>query len=191
MAAFDLKRELRRRGAVLEGHFRLSSGRHSDRFIQKFRVLEDPKVLEPIASQLAGKFRDKQPTVVLSAAVGGIVLGYEVARKLGVKAIFAEKEAGRAVLRRGFVLQPADRVLVVEDVLTTGRSVQEIVDIARAAGAEVVGIGAIVRRGEIAFDVPAAWLLDMPFDAYDEVECPQCRAGLPITDPGSRRAGTP
>jgi orotate phosphoribosyltransferase len=184
----DLERELRERGALLEGHFRLSSGRHSDRFIQKFRILEDPQLVEPLARRIADAFREMRPTVVLSAAVGGIVLGYEVARALGVKAIFAEKEAGAAVLRRGFELTPADRVLVVEDVITTGGSVQEIVGIARASGAEIAGVGAIVRRGEAEFSVPAVALHEMPIVSYDEAACPQCRAGVPIADPGSRRS---
>jgi orotate phosphoribosyltransferase len=184
----DLERELRERGALLEGHFRLSSGRHSDRFIQKFRILEDPRLVEPLARRIADAFAATHPTVVLSAAVGGIVLGYEVARALGVKAIFAEKEAGAAVLRRGFQLTPTDRVLVVEDVITTGGSVQEIVQIARASGAEVVGVGAIVRRGEAEFFVPTVALLEMPIVSYDEAACPQCRAGVPIADPGSRRS---
>jgi len=184
----DLERELREAGALLQGHFRLSSGRHSDRFIQKFRILEDPRLLEPLAQHIADAFREMRPTVVLSSAVGGIILGYEVARALGVKAIFAEKEAGNAVLRRGFQLTPADRVLVVEDVITTGGSVQEIVRIARASGATIVGIGAIVRRGEAEFSVPAVALLEMPMVSYDEASCPQCRAGVPIADPGSRRS---
>jgi orotate phosphoribosyltransferase len=184
----DLERELRDRGALLEGHFRLSSGRHSDRFIQKFRILEDPRLVEPLARQIADAFREMRPTVVLSAAVGGIVLGHEVARALGVKAIFAEKEAGSAVLRRGFALTPADRVLVVEDVITTGGSVKEIVEIARASGGEVVGVGAIVRRGEAEFSVPTVALLEMPIVSYDEAACPQCQAGVAIADPGSRRS---
>jgi len=184
----DLERELRERGALLEGHFRLSSGRHSDRFIQKFRILEDPRLVEPLARHIADAFAAMRPTVVLSAAVGGIILGYEVARALGVKAIFAEKEAGAAVLRRGFALMPADRVLAVEDVITTGGSVREILQIAHASGAEVVGVGAIVRRGEAEFSVPTVALLEMPIVSYDEAACPLCRAGVAIADPGSRRA---
>jgi len=184
----DLERELRERGALLDGHFRLSSGRHSDRFIQKFRILEDPRLVEPLARRIADAFAATHPTVVLSAAVGGIILGYEVARALGVNAIFAEKESGAAVLRRGFGLTPADRVLVVEDVITTGGSVAEIVQIARSAGAEVVGVGAIVRRGEAEFSVPAVALLEMPIVSFEESACPQCRAGVPLADPGSRRS---
>jgi orotate phosphoribosyltransferase len=186
--SLDLERELRARSALLDGHFRLSSGRHSDRFIQKFRILEDPKLVEPVARAIADAFRDARPTVVMSAAVGGIVLGYEIARALGVKAIFVEKEAGAPVLRRGFQLTAADRVLVAEDVITTGGSVEEVMRVARAAGATIAGVGAIVRRGEAEFGVPTVALLEMPIVSYEERECPQCRQGEPIDDPGSRRS---
>ena len=186
--SLDLAAELRARGALLDGHFRLSSGRHSDRFIQKFRVLEDPTLVEPVARALADALRDARPTVVMSAAVGGIVLGYEIARALGVKAIFVEKEAGVPVLRRGFQLTAADRVLVAEDVITTGGSVEEVMRVARAAGATVAGVGAIVRRGEAEFGVPTVALLEMPIVSYAEDDCPQCRQGAPVDDPGSRRS---
>lgn len=186
---FDLEAALRERGALLTGHFRLSSGRHSDRFVQKFRILEDPALLEPVAAELAARFADLHPTIVVSAAVGGILLGYEVARKLGTKAIFVEKEHGVAVLRRGFTLAPNDRALVVEDVMTTGLSVREVVDLVHASGATVVGIGAIILRQPFAIgDVRMHALLEMPIESFDESECPQCRAGDPISDPGSRRA---
>lgn len=185
--SFDLERELRERGALLEGHFLLSSGRHSDRFIQKFRILEDPAIVEPVARAIANAFREVRPTVVLSAAVGGIVLGYEVARALRVKAIFVEKEDGRPVLRRGFRLIPDDRALIAEDVITTGGSVREVMQIVREAGAAVAGVGAIVRRGDVDFGVPTVALLEMPIESFDANECPQCRLGAPIDDPGSRR----
>ena len=130
---------LAQRGALLEGHFRLSSGRHSDRFVQKFRILEDPALLEPVARAIAERFRAVEPTVVVSAAVGGIVLAYEVARQLGTKAIFVEKENGVPTLRRGFTLEPDDRALLVEDVVTTGLSVRETIDVVRALRRQVVG----------------------------------------------------
>lgn len=192
--AFDLRAALAERGALLAGHFRLSSGRHSDRFVQKFRLLEDPALLEPVARELAERFRDPQPTVVVSAAVGGILLGYEVARALGTKAIFVEKEHGAPVLRRGFALTPADRALVVEDVVTTGLSVREVLGIVRASGARVAGVGCVVLRGDSPFDfaqgdgVRFVALLELPLESYDESECPQCRAGEPLDDPGSRRS---
>ena len=190
----DVHSALVERGALLEGHFRLSSGRHSDRFVQKFRILEDPSLLEPVARALAERFRTLSPSVVVSAAVGGILLGYEVARQLGLKAIFVEKENGVPVLRRGFTLSPNDRALVVEDVVTTGFSVREVLDVVRRHGATLVGIGAVVMRGEVpmAFDtedeVPTFALLELPMRSYGEDECPQCRAGVPLSDPGSRRS---
>lgn len=179
---------LEERGALLQGHFRLSSGRHSDRFVQKFRILEDPHLLEPIAREIARAFAAVRPTLVVSAAVGGIVLGYEVARALGTKAIFAEKEEGVAKLRRGFVVEATDRVLIVEDVVTTGGSVKEVIEVVRATGGSIAGVAAIVQRGDAQFGVPFTALLDLPIVSYDPVDCPQCRAGEPLQDPGSRRA---
>jgi orotate phosphoribosyltransferase len=188
----DLRTALAARGALLEGHFRLSSGRHSDRFVQKFRILEDPALLEPIGRAIAERSRALAPSVVVSAAVGGILLGYEVARHLGVKAIFVEKENGVPMLRRGFALSAADRALVVEDVVTTGLSVREVIDVVRRTGAAIAGVGLIVTRGEADFtqddNIPVYALLDLPLRSYAEAECPQCRAGEPISDPGSRRS---
>jgi len=184
----DLSRALAERGALLTGHFRLSSGRHSDRFIQKFRILEDPALLEPLAQRIAEHFRAAAPTTVVSAAVGGIVLGYEVARQLRVKAIFVEKEGGVATLRRGFQVGVGARALVVEDVITTGLSVREVLDVVRATGAAVTGVAAIVKRGHADFGVPTFALLDLPIESFDPASCPQCAAGVAISDPGSRRA---
>ena len=179
---------LAQRGALLDGHFRLSSGRHSDRFVQKFRILEDPELLEPLARELADAFAGVRPTVVVSAAVGGIVLGYEVARRLRTKAIFVEKEGGIPILRRNFALGPGDRALVVEDVVTTGLSVREVIDVVRNHGAQVAGVGIVVMRQPAEFGVPTHVLLDLPIVSYDAGACPLCAAGRPIDDPGSRRA---
>ena len=187
-ANVNLERALEERGALLTGHFKLSSGRHSDRFIQKFRILEDPALVEPVAREIANAFRDAKPTIVVSAAVGGIILGYEVARALGTKAIFVEKENGVPVLRRNFQLDPSDRALVVEDVVTTGGSVKEVLDVVRKTGASVAGVGVIVRRGQADFGVPTHALLDMPIVSHDPQACPQCKAGESVTDPGSRRS---
>jgi orotate phosphoribosyltransferase len=183
----NLTQALHDRGALLDGHFRLSSGRHSNRFIQKFRILEDPKLVEPIAHAMAGLFTASEPTIVVSAAVGGIVVGYEVARVLGVKGIFVEKESGVPTFRRGFAVVPKDRVLIVEDVITTGRSVREVLDVVRAHDARIVGVCAIVQRGPVDFGVPFQSLLDLLIESYEAADCPQCKAGEPITDPGSRR----
>ena len=181
-----LATSLAERGALLDGHFRLSSGRHSDRFIQKFRILEDPRIVERLANELAGQARRFAPNVVVSAAVGGIILGYEVARKLSTKAIFVEKENGVPVLRRGFALGPGDRAFVVEDVVTTGGSVREVLDVVRARGADPVAVGVIVRRQPIDFGLPTIALLDLPVVSYDAADCPQCMNGEPLTEPGSR-----
>lgn len=189
--ALDLRSALERRGALLEGHFRLSSGRHSDRFVQKFRILEDPVLLESVARAIAAHFRESEPTVVVGAAVGGILLAYEVARQLGTKAIFVEKANELPTLRRGFTLGPEDRALLVEDVLTTGLSMRETADIVRGHGAQIVGLGVIVARGDVTrsgVDGPIYVLLDLPLRSYDEAECPQCRAGQALSDPGSRRS---
>jgi orotate phosphoribosyltransferase len=186
--AEELERELGARGALLSGHFKLSSGRHSDRFVQKFRILEDPSIVERIAATLVEQTQAYSPTVVVSAAVGGIVLGYEVARQIGrgVKAIFVEKENGIPALRRGFALDPGDRPLVVEDVVTTGGSVREVLAVLHARDVEAVVVGAIVRRQPSDFGVPTIALLDLPVVSHDPSACPQCAAGEPITEPGSR-----
>lgn len=186
MHADDLVTALTVRGALLDGHFRLSSGRHSARFIQKFRILEDPTIVEPIARTLAEQARALAPTVVVSAAVGGIVLGYEVARQLGLKAIFVEKERGVVALRRGFALRGGDRAYVVEDVVTTGGSVREVLGVVRAHGAQPVGVGVIVRREATDFGIVTQALLDLPVVSYESAECPQCARDEALTEPGSR-----
>jgi orotate phosphoribosyltransferase len=186
LAPDDLLAALGRRGAILDGHFRLSSGRHSQRFVQKFRILEDPVLVTDVARSLVEQLRSFSPTIVVSAAVGGIVLGYECARQLGMLGIFVEKEQGVPTLRRGFVLTPSDRVLVVEDVVTTGLSVREIFAVVHAHAAEVVAVGVIVRRAQVDFGVPTIALLDLPIESYDAAACPQCAAGIAISEPGSR-----
>jgi orotate phosphoribosyltransferase len=182
----DLLRELEARGAILNGHYRLSSGRHSDVFVQKFRLLEDPVMVERVGQALAVRARELTPEVVVSAAVGGIILGYETARQLGTLGIFVEKEDGVPTLRRGFALRAGQRAFVVEDVVTTGGSVRDVLDVIRAHGAHVAGIGVIVRRAAIDFGVPTTALLDLPVESFEPERCPQCAAGEPITEPGSR-----
>jgi orotate phosphoribosyltransferase len=159
--------------------------------VQKFRILEQPQLVEPLARELVERLAPFQPTVVVSAAVGGIVLGYETARRLGTKAIFVEKDGGVPTLRRGFAIGPGDRALVVEDVVTTGRSVREVLDVVRATGADVVAVGALVRRAPVDFGVPTAVLLDLPIESFDPAECPLCARGLPLVEPGSRFTGEP
>jgi len=170
------------------GHFVLSSGLHSDRFIQKFRIFEDPPTAEAVGAALADLLRPYRPNVVVSAAVGGIIPGFVVAKALGVRNIFVEKEGGKPTLRRGFAVAAGERAVVVEDVMTTGRSVAEVVDVVRASGAEVVAIGAVVKRGRVDLPVPVVAVLDLPLADYPPDACPLCRDGIPTTDPGSRRS---
>ncbi len=184
--ALDL---FRRSGALLEGHFRLTSGLHSPGYLQCALVLSHPESAELIGRAIADRTRALRPTVVLSPAIGGIVIGHEVARALGVRALFAERQDGQLTLRRGFTLSDLDRVLVVEDVLTTGGSTRETMDVAKAAGAHVVGAGSIVNRsgGTITFDVPLESLLDYSLPTYEAEKCPLCAQGLPVVKPGSRQ----
>jgi len=180
----------RRSGALLDGHFRLTSGLHSSAYLQCALVLSRPADAEVLGREVADKVRSFSPTVVLSPALGGIVIGHEVGRALGVRALFAERQEAVLTLRRGFVLADNDRVLVVEDVLTTGGSTRETMQVARAAGAQVVGVGSIVDRsgGTLSFDVPFASLLSMSVPAYEPDKCPLCAKGLPVVKPGSRPA---
>jgi orotate phosphoribosyltransferase len=178
----------RRSGALLEGHFRLSSGLHSTGYLQSALVLQYPQHAEALGRSIAGRVKDLRPTVVLSPALGGIVIGHEVGRALGVRAIFAERQDAALTLRRGFVLEASDRVLVVEDVLTTGGSTRETMQVATASGGRVVGAAAIIDRsgGNAQFDVPFHALLSMTLPTFQPDECPACAQGLPVIKPGSR-----
>ena len=178
----------RRSGALLEGHFQLSSGLHSSGYLQSALVLQHPPHAETLGRAIGERTRDLRPTVVLSPALGGIVIGHEVGRALGVRAIFAERQDGALALRRGFTLGERDRVLVVEDVLTTGGSTRETMQVATASGARIVGAAAIVDRsgGSARFEVPFHALLDIALPTYEPGECPLCAQGLPVVKPGSR-----
>ncbi len=178
----------RRSGALLEGHFRLSSGLHSTGYLQCALVLQHPGDAEMLGCAIGERVRHLRPSVVLSPALGGVVIGHEVARALGVRAVFVERQDGVFMLRRGFVLSEADRVLVVEDVLTTGGSTRETMQAAVAAGARVVGIASIVDRsgGVVRFEVPYEALLDIALANYQPDRCPLCAQGLPVVKPGSR-----
>ncbi|MDO8795623.1 MAG: orotate phosphoribosyltransferase [Vicinamibacterales bacterium] len=188
----------RRSGALLEGHFRLSSGLHSPGYLQCALVLQHPDHADALGRAIAARTRELGATVVLSPALGGVVIGQEVGRALGVRAIFAERQDGALMLRRGFMLADNDRVLVIEDVLTTGGSTRETIQVARAAGAQVAGAAAIVdRRGPSAgsgraadLGVPFVSLLDISLPTYEPAVCPLCAQGLAIAKPGSRPVAT-
>jgi len=175
-------------GALLEGHFRLSSGLHSERYLQSALVLQHPELAAALGQGIASRARHLDATVVLSPALGGIVIGQEVGRALGVRAIFAERQEGKLSLRRGFSLSSADRVLVVEDVITTGLSTRETVDVATAAGATVVGAGAIIDRGNngATLGLPLYALVELQVATYQPESCPLCAKGDPVVKPGSR-----
>jgi orotate phosphoribosyltransferase len=179
----------RQSGALLEGHFRLTSGLHSPGYLQCALVLQHPRHAEALGRAIADRVRDLRPTVVLSPALGGVVIGQEVGRALGVRAIFAERQEGKLALRRGFTLDANDRVLVVEDVMTTGGSTRETIEVATAAGGQVIGTASIVDRsgGTIRFDVPFSSLLDIALPTYEPERCPLCAQGLPVVKPGSRQ----
>jgi orotate phosphoribosyltransferase len=187
--ADDILDRFRRAGALLEGHFRLTSGLHSPGYLQCALVLQYPPDAEACGRAIAARVQDLGITAVLSPALGGIVIGQEVGRALGVRAIFAERQQGALTLRRGFTIAADDRVLVVEDVVTTGGSTRETIDVARAAGAQVVGAAAIVDRSggeQQKIDVPFVALVTLTLPTYDPASCPLCLAGQPVVKPGSR-----
>ena len=186
--ADDVLSLFRRVGALLEGHFRLTSGLHSPGYLQCALVLQHPREAEACGVGIAERVRSLGATVVLSPALGGIVIGHEVARALGVRAIFAERQDGTLTLRRGFSLDAGDRVLVVEDVVTTGGSTRETIDVARAQGASVVGAAAIIDRsgGSQNLDVPFHALATVSLPTYQPDACPLCARGEPVVKPGSR-----
>lgn len=188
MTEADVLTLFRRSGALHEGHFKLSSGLHSPGYLQCALVLMQPRDASALGAALADQVRGLGATLVLSPALGGIVIGQEVARGLDVPALFAERVDGTLTLRRGFAMGPADRVLVVEDVVTTGGSTRETIEVARAAGATVVGACAIVDRsgGNPGLDVPFRALLPMALPTYAPEACPLCAQGLPLVKPGSR-----
>ncbi len=178
----------RQSGALLEGHFRLTSGLHSPGYLQSALVLQHPAHAEALGRALADQLRAFEPSVVLSPALGGLIIGHEVARALDARAIFAERQDGRLTLRRGFSLAPTDRVAVVEDVVTTGGSTRETMAVAVEAGASVVGAGSIIDRsgGRSDLGVPFHPLVAYSLPTYDPDACPLCQAGSPVAKPGSR-----
>ena len=175
-------------GALLDGHFQLSSGLHSPGYLQCALVLQHPEHAARLGAAVADHVRGWTPQVVLSPALGGLIIGHEVARALGVRAAFAERRDGRLVLRRGFRLDPGERILVVEDVITTGKSTRETIDVARDQGGNVVGAASVINRGGPDVDVSVRFesLAEVSWPTHDPSACPLCADGLPMTQPGSR-----
>ena len=177
-------------GALLEGHFRLTSGLHSPQYFQCAKVLQHPKRATAFCREIALEctFNDVID-VVISPAIGGIVVGQEVARLLGCRAIFAEREGDVMTLRRGFEIKPGENVLAVEDVVTTGGSIKEVISLAKQAGGIIKGVAFIVDRSgdRVKFDVPFFAALKMDVITYPPEECPLCKQGIELTKPGSRK----
>ncbi|HJO39947.1 MAG: orotate phosphoribosyltransferase [Vicinamibacterales bacterium] len=182
----------REAGALLEGHFSLSSGLHSPGYLQCARVLQHPRHAQALGEAIAVRAREWRPATVLSPALGGVVIGHEVARGLETRGIFAERAAGELTLRRGFTVDAGERVVIVEDVVTTGKSTRETIDVARAAGAEVVGAASVIDRSAGAdLGVPFFALAGVVLPTYEPAECPLCASGTPIVKPGSRPGLSP
>ena len=188
MTETEILEIFRKASALLEGHFILSSGLHSDRYLQCALVLQHPHIAEQLCSELAAKLRDLGATVVAAPALGGVIVSHEVARALGVRALFTERQEGAMTLRRGFGLEAGEPVLVVEDVITTGGSTRETMTSVEQAGGKVVGVGALIDRsgGAVHLGVPVAALVTLKVQNYDPANCPLCKSGIPAVKPGSR-----
>lgn len=184
---------LEKKNAVLRGHFVLSSGRHSNLFVQKFRVLEEPRLAQSFGDAIADSFAGGFD-VVASPAVGAVVLGFSTALSGDARFIFAERSNDALSFRRGFEVGSRERVLVVEDVITTGGSAREVVNLVRSNGATVVGVGSLIDRGDPTrppdLGAPLHALLRLEVESWEASDCPLCRAGEPLDDPGSRRLGS-
>jgi len=189
MTKNDILRIFKQTDALLDGHFQLTSGLHSPQYFQCAKVLQYPGHMEALCGMIAGHFRETQIDVVISPAIGGIVVGQEVGRQLGVRTIFAERKDGLLQLRRGFAISRNERILVCEDVTTTGGSAQEVIEIAETNEGNVAGVGTIVDRsgGKIEFkNFFAAMAMDVL--TYKPEECPLCQKGIPVDKPGSRNS---
>ena len=178
--------------AIMEGHFLLTSGLHSPRYVEKFNVLQKPVYTEKLCRAMAEKFKDANIETVVGPVTGGILLAHETGKALGTRAIFTERENGKMTFRRGFTLHEGERVLIVEDIVTTGGSIREVIDVVKEHGGIPVAVSMLVDRsgGKATFgDVPSTALLHMDVQTYKPGECPLCKAGIPMTKRG--RTGKP
>lgn len=185
----EVRQLLSTTGAILEGHFLLTSGLHSPLYVEKFQVLQYPWHTARLCAALAEHFQGQGIQVVVGPTTGGIILAHEIGKNLGVRGIFTERENGVMALRRGFSIAPGEKVLVVEDVVTTGGSVREVMQVVREHGGVVAGVGMLVDRSDnhVAFGVPQTALLHLSVPAYTPAQCPLCNAGIPYTQRGSRQ----
>ena len=181
---------LKEAGVLLEGHFLLTSGRHSAKYLQCAKIFRQTRYSEELCAALAENFAADGVDVVIGPAMGAVQMAYEVSRALGCENFFAEREDGKMTLRRGFEVKPGQKVLLVEDVITTGGSVREVMELVKEAGGELVGVGSIVDRtgGKIDFGVPFRPVISLDVESWDPEECPLCKAGAPAPyKPGSRK----
>ena len=182
---------LKEAGVLLEGHFKLTSGRHSNKYLQCAKIFRNTKYSEELCGALAEQYKNQDVQVVIGPAMGAVQMAYEVSRPLHCENFFTERdEDGKMALRRGFAVNPGEKVLVVEDVVTTGGSVREVIDLVKAAGGVVVGVGSIVDRtgGKIDFGVPFKAVISLEVESWEPAECPLCKAGAPApVKPGSRK----
>lgn len=189
MNEIEVKKLLIDTGAILEGHFLLTSGLHSPLYVEKFQVLQYPEYTARLCKALAKKFSDERVELVMGPVTGGILLAHEVGKNLGTRAIFTERENGKMTLRRGFVIKPGERVLIVEDIITTGGSVKEVLAVVQEHGGIPVGVGILVDRsgGKVDFGIPHQALLQLEVETYQPEECPLCAKQQPVTKRGSRK----
>lgn len=188
MTEQEVKELLIKTSAIMEGHFLLTSGLHSPMYVEKFNVLQHPQYTEKLCQELAKRFADKNIQTVVGPMTGGILLAHEVGKSLGTRAIFTERVDGKMAFRRGFSLAKGERVLIVEDIVTTGGSVKEVIDVVKSEGAIPVGVGLLVDRsgGKANFgDVPHEALLKLDVQTYKPEECPLCHDNVPMTKRGS------
>ncbi|MDR3195904.1 MAG: orotate phosphoribosyltransferase [Endomicrobium sp.] len=187
----DVRELFKKNNALLNGHFKLSSGLHSDTYFQSALILQHPKEAERLGEELAKKIRENNVKVdmVVSPAMGGVVIGQEMGRALGVRAVFTERVDGKVLLRRGFSVNENEKVLVAEDVITTGLSTGEVIETLKASGARVVAVASLVDRsaGKVDFGVPRFSLLTLEVKSYKEEDCPMCKKGGVAVKPGSRK----
>ena len=183
----DIMEIMEKTGAILKGHFLLSSGLHSDTYFQMALIFQYPEYGEILCKKIADNFRNKKIDLVVGPAIGGIIISYELARILKTRSIFAERENGIMKLRRGFEIKKGENVLICEDVITTGSSVREVIDLVEKEGGKIIGIGCVVERGEIEFNYPLKSLIKVNVENYTPENCPLCKKGLPLIKPGSRK----
>lgn len=183
----DILQKFEQAKAYLRGHFLLTSGQHSEVYFEKFMLLQYPDIMVELCAKLAAPYKDLKVQTVVGPTLGGVVIAYEVARQLGCRAIYAEADGDRRVLKRGFALENSERVLLVDDILTTGRSVREVVAMAESYQCDILGIALILdRSGGTTFSYPLTALASIDAESFDPSDCPLCKKGIPITQRGSR-----